>query len=185
MEAKGTTVSTTPNFVRERYGEHGLARFLDALSPQARVILGSPVLASRWYPLEYGVIEPTRKVCDLFFGGDPKGARELGRFSADQTLRGIYKVFLRLRDPMWTIKKSTAVFSVYYRPGTCEVQDETKCSATIRYVDFPEKSGVVEQRIAGWDERGLQICSVSNISVDVTKSISRGDREIEIALRWS
>ena len=185
MEAKGTTVSTTPDFVRERCGEHGLARFLEALSPQARVIFTSSILASRWYPLEYGVVEPTRAVCNLFFAGDPVGARQLGRYSADKTLRGIYKVFVKIRDPMWTIKRSTTVFAAYYRPGTCTVLDETECSATVRYVDFPEASGLVEQRIAGWDERGLEICGVSNIYVDVVKSISRGDKEIEIALSWS
>jgi hypothetical protein len=185
MEAKGTTVSTTPNFVRERYGEQGLARFVAALSPQSRVVFGSPILATRWYPLEYGVVEPTRAVCNLFFGGDPAGARELGRFSADQTLRGIYKMFVKLHDPMWTVKKSTAVFSAYYRPGLCDLVDETENSVTIRYLDFPESSGLVEQRIAGWDERGLEICGVSKFSVEVVKSISRGDREIEIALSWS
>jgi hypothetical protein len=185
MEAKGTTVSTTPQFVREKYGEQGVARFIAALSPHARVILGSPIMASRWYPLEYGVVEPTRTVCNLFFAGDPKGARELGRFSADQTLRGIYKVFVKLHDPMWTVKRSDAVFAAYYRPGTCELLEETERSATIRYVDFPEQSGLVEQRIAGWDERGLEICGASSFSVEIVRSISRGDREIEIALRWS
>jgi hypothetical protein len=185
MEAKGTTVSSTPEFIRQKYGEQGLARFVAALSPQARVVFGSPILATRWYPLEYGVVEPTRAVCNMFFGGDPAGAREIGRFSADRTLTGIYKMFVKLHDPMWTVKKASVVFSAYYRPGTCEVIEDTERSATVRYVDFPESSGLVEQRIAGWDERGLEICGVSRFSVEVTRSISRGDREIEIALSWS
>lgn len=51
MEVKGTAVLPLQMFVRERFGEEGYARWLQALAPEGRAVYSVPVLISRWYPL--------------------------------------------------------------------------------------------------------------------------------------
>jgi hypothetical protein len=185
LEAKGTTMEYLPRFVKDKYGEAGYKRFVEKLSPKVKELFTSKIMTSEWYPLEDAVVEPTKAICDLFFAGDSHGAWEIGRFSADYALRGVYKLFIRMHDPLWTTRKAQVVFSNYYRPGEAVLVEANKNSAIIKYAHFPEKSGYVEQRIGGWVERAYEICGVRTRSVKIIKSYSRGDPHIEALFEWT
>ena len=76
MEVKGTAIITVPLFIKDRFSEGGLNQWIGALTPEARQVYPASVLVSFWYPLKEFLIEPLRKMCDLFYAGDLKGARE-------------------------------------------------------------------------------------------------------------
>lgn len=99
VEVKGTAIISIPLFIKERFSVGGLNQWIDALTPEARKVYPASVLVSSWYPLKELLIEPLRKMCGLFYAGDLKGARESGRFSADYSLKGIYKIFVKLGSP--------------------------------------------------------------------------------------
>jgi hypothetical protein len=44
---------------------------------------------------------------------------------------------------------------------------------------------VVENRIGGWIERGLEVQGISNPQVSILKSMARGDKVTEISIKWS
>lgn len=184
LEVKGTAVEATSLFVKRRFGAAGHDSWLSSLSEQSREILAHP-MPSLWYPIDAGFVQPTKMVCDLFFSGDKKGAREIGRFSAESALRGIYKIFVRFGSPGWILAKGSKVFETYYRPCAFETTklEGTTCVLTIR--KFPEPSGYVEARICGWIERAFQIHGVASCDVAITRSIAAGDSAIEILAKWT
>ena len=52
VEVKGTAIITIPLFVKERFGEGGLNRWIDVLTPEVRDVYPVSVLVSPWYPLK-------------------------------------------------------------------------------------------------------------------------------------
>ena len=183
MEVKGTAVISIPEFVKDRF-HNRMGEWLESLSVESRAIMSKKILASSWYPLSEAVLEPTRKICDLFYDGQDKGAWEAGRFSADHGLQGVYKVFVKVATPQFLISRAGRIFSSYYRPSQIEIDEVKAGNVIMRVVEFPEPDRLIEARIGGWVERALEICGCRNLEVTTPRSMAVGDTVTEIEAQW-
>jgi len=156
MEVKGTSVVATREFVRQSFGEDGLKKFTENLPESSKKIYMSAVLQNSWYELKDALVEPTKKICELFYGGSLKGARDLGRFSAEQGLKGIYKLFLKVSTPGFIISKAGTILPTYYKPSIMRADSVDKNTSSVKIIEFPEYHEILEHRIAGWMEKALE-----------------------------
>jgi len=183
MEVKGTAVRSTPLFVRKQFGQR-FDEWTGSLSDKSAEIMKSKVETDLWYPLQEAFVEPTRKICDLFFDGDKRGAWELGRSSADYALWGLYRLFVRIGSPGHMIKRASTIFSTYYRPSDMRATETEPKKAVVQITLFPEPEELVELRIGGWMERALEISGCSGVQMHITKSLTRGDDLTEFVGEW-
>jgi len=184
VEVKGAAIITIPLFIKERFGEGGLNQWINALTPEARKVYPALVLVSSWYPLKEFLIEPLRRMCDLFYAGDLKGARESGRFSADYSLKGIYKIFVKLGSPEFMLRRAGAILPIYYTPSEMKVVECQKGRGIMQITKFPDMDRVLEIRIAGWMERAIEISGGKQPNIKITKSLTAGDPLSEILATW-
>ncbi len=185
MEVKGTAIVVVPAFIKDRYQESGFEKWLQALTAEARKVYAEPVIISRWYDTRVFLIEPTVKFCELFYQGDLRGAYELGRYSADYALRGIYRLFVKLGSVEFILKKAKLILPTYYRPSSIEVPVMEKGRALIRITEFADIHEVVEQRIAGWIARAAEISGGKNVKLEITSTLTRGQAYSEFTVTWS
>lgn len=185
MEAKGTTVATLGKFVRTRYGDEAHRTWLEGLSPAARAIHSGAVMPSLWYPMAAGLIEPTERICRLHFDEDIRGAWECGRFSAEDGLRGVYRIFIAVGTPAFIIKKASNLWPQLYRPSSIRIASEGPKSVTFHVTEFPEAHRVIDARICGWMERALEISGCKGGNIQVPRSLARGDSLTEFIVGWS
>ena len=184
MEVKGTAIATVPLFIKERFGEGGLNQWTDALTPEACKVYQASVLVSSWYPLKEVLIQPLRKMCDLFYAGDLKGARESGRFSADYSLKGIYKIFVKLGSPEFMVRRAGTILPMYYTPSEMKVVESRKGQGIMQITKFPDMDQVLEIRIAGWMERAIEISGGKQPNIKITRSLTAGDPLSEFLATW-
>lgn len=184
MEVKGTAIITIPLFIKKRFGEGGFKQWIEALTPEARRVYQDHVFSSSWYPLKELMIEPLRKMCFLFYAGDLKGARESGRFSADHSLKGIYKILVKLGSPEFMLGKAGTILGVYYNPSEMKVVESRKGQGIMQITKFPNMDRVLEIRIVGWMERALEISGGKEPDIKVTKSLTAGDPLSEFIATW-
>ena len=185
VEVKGTAIINIPLFIKERFGEGGLNQWIDALTPEARKVYQASVFVSSWYPLKELLIEPLRKMCALFYAGDLiKGARESGRFSADNSLKGIYKIFVMLGSPEFMVRRAGTILPIYYRPSEMKVVECRKGQGILQITKFPDMDRVLEIRIAGWMERAIEISGGKQPNIKITKSLTAGDPLSEFLGTW-
>jgi len=184
MQVKGTAVIPMPAFVKATFGEPGLQRWLGALEPEARALFQGTVMAGAWYDFAKYAVDPTLRICDTFYGGSVQGAFELGRFSADYALRGIYKVFVRLGSPEFTIKQGSGILPKYYDPSKIIVPEVGSGRAVMQITEFPEMHEVVEQRIAGWMTRALELSGAKEGRVAITSTLRKKQPCTEFVLTW-
>jgi hypothetical protein len=182
MEVMGTGIIPNVEFVRQNF-ESRSDEWLASLSEPSRKIMET-VLASSWYPLNEALIEPTQKICDLFYDGRDEGAWELGRFSAEHALTGVYRIFVKVGTPGFLISRASAIMSVYYRPSEIKVAEKSSKRAVAQLVHFPESHRMVELRMGGWMERALEISGCKEVTLDIPRSLTKGDPVTEFVAQW-
>jgi len=183
MEIKGTAVKSTIEFVRARFAER-YNEWLEMLPTDSRAIMESPVYATDWYPIINAAILPTKAIGHLFYDDIKKGAWEVGRFSAEVSLTGIYKVFIKLTSPAHIIDRASKIMETYYRPAEIAVVERPHKGVRLHIKKLPTNDAVIEHRISGWMERALEINNCKNISINIPLSLSKGDEVTEIAITW-
>jgi len=184
MTTKGTTINVVPEFIIKTFGHVAKDKWIAALSPEAKQVFASVILPSNIYPLKSVLIEPTLKMCELFYSGDTGGAFQLGRFSADYALTGVYKFFIKFGSPEYALKKAGSILPTYFQPSVIEVPVLEDGHAILRITDFSEMHEVVEKRIAGWIDRALELTGAKNQKIKITKSLTKGDSYSEFTIDW-
>lgn len=185
MQVKGSAIAPMPKFITEKHGESGCQRWLDALTPDAKQVYSGRIMANNWYPFKELMVEPTAKMCELFYGGNVRGATEAGRYSADIGLTGVYKIFVKVGSPDFIMKRASSIMAGYYTPSQLNVIESGPGKAVIHITQFPEPSTLVEARISGWMQRALEINGCKNVMVRITRSLTKKDPVTEFAVNWS
>ena len=185
MKVKGSAVAATPEFIKEKFGSAGYERWLSGLPDETRKIYEGKILLNAWYPLKETLTVPTQRYCSLFYDGDPKGAIECGRYSAEKGLKGIYRTFIKLGSPEFIGKCATVILPTFYEPSKIVVQSTEKGKVVFRITEFPEISKVVEYRIIGWIQRAIEISGGRNASVKLVKSMCDNNPYCEFEVTWS
>jgi hypothetical protein len=184
MEVKGAAIVTIPLFIKERFSEGGLNQWISALTPEARKVYPASVLVSSWYPLKEFLVEPLRRMCDLLYAGDLKGARESGRFSADYSLKGIYKIFVKLGSPEFMLRRAGTILPIYYTPSEIKVVECHKGYGIMQITRFEGMDPVLETRIVGWMERAIEISGGKQANIKIARSLTAGDSLSEFVATW-
>ena len=184
MQVKGTAVETLPVFIRTKFGEQGFQKWLQALPQESRKSLDAKILPPLWYPLKETLIDPTVKLCELFYNGRLDGATEQGRYSAEHALKGVYRLFVRLASPETLVTKASTIMPTYYQPSSMEVVEKKNNQSVVRITKFETPHTVIEHRIKGWMERALELTGARNVKAEIGSSLTKGAHYTEFLLSW-
>lgn len=185
MEIKGSAVKATLDFVKDKYGSR-YNEWVRLLPEKSRSIIEQPIYATTWYSLTDSVIIPTQKVADLFYAGNAtKAASEIGRYSADVALKGIYKIFVRVSSPHFVLSRASSIFATYYQPSDIRVIESLDKKAVLQLSKFHPNDKLIMSRIAGWIEKTLEITLKSALKVDVENHIEGSVLTSKITVIWS
>ena len=184
MEVKGVAVKSIIGYIMDNHKSDYLV-WTKSLSNDTQKILKS-VVTSGWYEVEASLVEPTVKFSRMFFDGQlNKAAWELGRYSAEKALKGIYKIYVRASSPSHLIYRATRIMNAYYRPTELQVRNRKQNSVEFVFKCFDAPSSIVEARIGGWVEKALEISGCKNVKVSVIKKASIIDLTTNYLCEWS
>jgi len=183
MRTKGTTVKAIQNFVKDVYPQK-YDEWIKNLPNESQKIMTEAIYATDWYPLNDGAIQPTYHLKMFYDENSLKAAWEAGRHSASITLTGVYKVFVKMANPSYVIKRASKITATYYENVVVDSGEETKNSVVVTIYEFPELHRLIEQRIGGWMERALELSGCSDIKTRITKSLTKGDGQTRYEINW-
>lgn len=184
FEIKGTAILGLLDYVRSSFGEDGHARWLAALSPQARELAKEHISATAWYsgPL---TMEMRRAIIDLFLDGRVERIQELGAHSAAMAFRGVYRLAIKVGSPAWLIDRIGMVYGSYLRPGRVQVTRQSDKHVEAELVGFPDPTAIMENVMAGFITKGLELSGAKNITAAVTRRMAAAGQAKVITFRWS
>ena len=184
-EVKGVIIHSISKSILDKFGQYGLKRWLELISPQARKIYSSEIDKEAWFPLKEALSEPMANIAQLFYDWDLKAASwEFGRLSAEVRFRGVLKLLVKIPSPSSLINKAGEFMASYYRPSTIYVPVSEAKFCVVRITQFPELDKSIEYRICGWMQRALEISGCKEVKVDIVKSLTNFQLLSEYELRW-
>lgn len=184
-EVKGVIIHSIPKSILDKFGQYGLKRWLELISPQPRKVFSSEIDQEAWFPLKEMLVEPMANIAQLFYDWDLKAASwEFGRLSADVRFHGILKILAKIPSPTTLVNKAGEYLSSYYRPCTIYVPVSEPKFSMVRISNFPDLDKTTEYRICGWMERSLEISGCKGVKVDIVKSLTNFQPVSEYELRW-
>lgn len=184
MEVKSTTSIVLQEFVKQRFGDDGFKKWLEALSPEAREVYSKKILTNLWQPLTAIYTDPTVQLCNLFYKGDSRGAYECGVYGADYALKGIYSFFVKVGSPETILKKASSIFQTYFKPSEIKSEILSRNSARLTISNFPEMHVAIEYRIMGYIHKTLEIHGCKNVKDRIIKSILFRQPVSELHFDW-
>ncbi|MCK5028367.1 MAG: hypothetical protein KAR57_01945 [Bacteroidales bacterium] len=185
MEVKGTAVKSIKDYVEKKYSSQ-VNDWIQLLPESSAKIMNGGIFANNWYPMKDGAVEPTLAIAKMFYNNDKeKAALEAGRFSAEQGLKGVYKIFVRIASPNYLMQRARRVFTSYYSPSEISVANSHDKGLTLHITKFPNPEEVIEYRIAGWCEKALEFTNCKNVKANITQSLAKGDELTEIVITWN
>lgn len=184
MKVKGTIISSVQTFVKDKFSNR-FQEWQQNLPSASQQILTNAVMASEWYDIENGLLTPTRLLAKMFYDGDlEKASWEMGRYSAEVGLTGIYKVFVLIATPQFIMKRGGKILASFYQPSVLTTSNERPKGVDILITEFENSTIITESRIGGWMEKALEICGVKNITIDKIKSMAKGDNITQYVVNW-
>ncbi|MCU0275376.1 MAG: hypothetical protein MUF02_00710 [Acidobacteria bacterium] len=184
-EVKGVIIASTPKMILDKFGQYGLKKWLELISPGARRVYSSEINPEAWFPLKEMLIEPMANIAQLFYDWDlKKAAWDFGRMSADIRFHGVLKLLVKIPKTASLIEKAGEFLSSYYRPCAISVPMSDQKFCLLRISHFPELDKTTEFRICGWMERALEISGCKNVKVAITKSLTNFQPVSEYEIRW-
>jgi antitoxin component YwqK of YwqJK toxin-antitoxin module len=184
MEVKGVSVRSVREYIEKNFpGKY--AEWIESLPDPSKKIYKDFIRVNEWYPISAGLAIPLKAVGNIFYNGNWKDAVwKMGRFSADEALSGIYKIYVKLGSPRHIIDRAGRVMSAYFSNSEIKVTSDVKNQLTMQILRFDEPDEAIEYNIAGWIERALEISGCKNINLSVRKSLARKDAMTEYYVMW-
>lgn len=172
-------------FVKKTFGPDGYSEWFDSLPSESKEIFHD-LPSSSWYPIEFVVEMPIVKICEIFFGGDNVGAREVGRFLAINDLNSIYGVFVRLGSIDKMFSGGKILWETHYDTGDYQLLEIEKNRGRVRINSLPKRHPLWEESVAGFIEGiGIKL-KLGDPQAVIAKSTSDIDGAgcLELLLNW-
>lgn len=184
MEIKGTAVKTIPDFIKSKFPSR-YDEWISSLPENSRKIFTGTIFVNNWYPIEDAAISPTKQIGYIFYANNPvKAAWESGRYSAEVGLTGIYKFFVKASSPSFIISLGGKILSTYYRPCEMKVVSHSNNNINMHITKFPGINAIVENRIAGWIQKALEISGCKNVTILIPQSLTKGNPVTEFKITY-
>jgi hypothetical protein len=185
MKIKGTSVLSTLHFVKTKFPSQ-IQIWIESLPEDSKKIFSNPIIAAQWYAFIPGMIEPTEKIGEMFYNGDKtKTAYETGKFSAEEGLKGIYKIFVKIASTKFVLRKTSQIFNTYYDGASMEILEQTDNTAVFKVLGIQTEGRLFFERLKGWMEKTIEIVNNKPIAITTKETTnSFGNIEAIVTAKW-
>jgi hypothetical protein len=179
-------VQVTGHVIRSRYiyvrkqGEEAFQKVLAELSPEGRKVMENGPLETVWYP--YDVYLDISTTIDRVLGnGDLQLVFEMGAFSCEHNLTGIYRVFFRFGNIDFLVARAAKAWHSQYDFGVMKTyrDPEKKNRVTLELSEVPRPSKVLFLAVKGWVVKAAELSGS-----ELTHMEDHFSEDPNVPMRW-
>ncbi|MEO8200335.1 MAG: TIGR02265 family protein [Gemmatimonadota bacterium] len=183
QQVKGSVLKSRLGFVESHFGEAGVKRVLESLSPEDQQALNM-ILTVKWYPFEIGK-RLDNAIVQVLGGGRPEFFERLGEASADKNLTTLHHGFMTEGRPHAFLSKAPAIYALYYETGRREYQQTGETSGVLTTHGAETFSTADCLTVVGWYRRALQMCGARDVKVVEDECRATGGKVCRYNVSWS
>jgi hypothetical protein len=181
---KGVGLKNYITFIKETFGEDGFQKVLQSLNEEQRKIITEPILVNRWYDIEL-IVTIQKAMVTVLSNGDESILVRASAWNAKNTLHGVYRIFLRISDPGFMIRRAQTILRNHYgQEVVVEVAETSPRNLKGIVRGFQQHQWPVEVGIMGWIQGASALTSAKNVNIRITTSLREGKGYFELAGTW-
>jgi len=182
VEVKGTGLISTRTYIKENFSDR-YEEWLLRLPKEANAYYTEMIPTTNWFPIKEAYFFPLKTTAEMFFDGDMQRAGiDIGKFSADYGLKGVYKVFLMMATPQALMRAAKRIISLYYKGVDVDILDVKKKSLVLAATQVCEDNSDMNYRTIGWCVRALELAKCQNVQYTLVES--KDSNKFAIKLSW-
>ncbi len=183
MKIKGTAVRTLPKYIKTYFPDK-YDLWFDKLPEQSQKYF-EQIYPSHWYDLHLAAVLPTRMLADILKEAPEKVAFEVGKFSADDAFRGVYKVFSSITTASFYIRKAETIVGTYYNPVDVKANLFAKRDVELYIGRVEPRDVLIFYRIEGWVAELVKLTQKKDASIDLELiKDSDGLVTVKYSVKW-
>lgn len=185
MEAlvKGNQIKIAKEFILQKFGADAVDRVLRHLDEKSKQVVSKRNLDAGREP-EEAFMAYVAAVEKAFGKGDYQLCREMGIYLAKESMPKFYRIFMKLGDPLFIIKRASQVWSQIHNTGRLEVAAVSEKSASARLIDFKFSNKAFCAMLQGFFQGTLELCGSGNIFMREVNCITEGAEFCEFIGSW-
>jgi hypothetical protein len=172
-------------YVRERWGDDGIAKLQHELSPAAcTAVYSEQLLATDWVDIRY-CIEHAIAIDRVFGNGDGRTSAEMIRGITHNHFSSLYRSMFTGVSPRAMLEKTSRLWNRFYDQGETEVEFPNNTCAVKRILNCPDLPLHHDWFLVPYYEELLRLCGAQDPVVRHTKCVALKAKYCETELRWS
>jgi uncharacterized protein (TIGR02265 family) len=184
-QIKGNVLASRLEYVRRKGGEPAVAAVLARLPEADQEVLRGWILPISWYPLDLNLRLDDAIAAALSPHDRSRVFVDMGRASADASLGGPQRPFVKEGDPHFLLRSAPQIYAAYYRVGRRTYEKTGERSAVLRTFDAERVTSTDCLTVAGWHERAIELSGGRDVRVVERKCRARGDAHCEYVCEWA
>ncbi len=156
MKVKGTAVRVLPDFIQENYTAI-YEDWLNYLKPESYEIFSKPIFPSDWFEIVDAHSHPTKVLANLLSKSPEDVAFDVGLYSAESALTGIYNIFLKIASLKFTFRRIHDFFKAYYSPIIFELWETGDNFVKFKFGYTTEEENLLYYRNKGWGTKLIEL----------------------------
>jgi hypothetical protein len=167
-------VQVTGHVIRSRYmyvrkqGEQAFQKVLGQLGPEASAVFERGPLETAWYP--YDVYLELSTTIDRVLGrGDLQLVFEMGAYSCEYNLTGIYRMFFKFGNINFLIERAAKAWRSQYDFGVMTVirdPNNARGRATLELSEVPRPTRVLFLAVKGWVVKAVELTGSELVKIE-------------------
>lgn len=179
---KGTAFLNRSDFITERFGDDGLRRVRAKLTEAQARLLDFPN-AAEWYPIET-VLEVDQVIVSELLGGDATRFAEVGAFSLQRNLTGIYRFLFQVLSTQTMLQVGVSAFKKSVSQGSPVFEQRGPGDVVVRYVGFNPQKESYCHFLRGAIGGVLGVCGAKDGTVEKVECALKGQSACAFRVRW-
>lgn len=181
-QARGSTVRTTLEFVRQSWGEAMVEAILGEFDADDQTALRN---AGNTDYVPYELVLSLWRSADVRLAArQPDWVEEAGAFAIASTGQELYGGILLKRSPVEFITQSVSLFQLYYSQGNVQAVEVEANRAVLRLTGFDTLGPLFCRRLAGGLRSATTLAGGRDARVRHVRCVFEGDAYCEWELRW-
>lgn len=180
---RGQNIIHAKEYLIDRFGPGSIARIMEVLDEEDRAVIGRKTIPVAWEP-EKSYISLLAKADQLYGRGDFNICLDIGYYTAQKAVPKFFKIFIRLGDPLFVIKRASIFWSQVHNHGKLEVIETGKNIAMARLSGYLTPSKVNCFGTKGYIYAVFELSGAKNIVVTEKRCVNEGASYCEIEVRW-
>ena len=180
---RGIAFLAAIKYIKQHYAEEGYAKVLESLPPEDKDVVTGKLNPVTLYPMKAYI--SLLSAADKIFGkGDYALCSDIGRFEADETFSGLYKVFLEVGNPHAVIRKAGLAWRTLHDAGDLEIEQTNDKFVKGKVTNFPDSHKAFCNVMLGYFGKVIEMSGAKNLDVKETKCRVNGDDCCEFEVKW-